>query len=310
MFNISINLKNVGLFILFTVALIIFVVPSIVGAEDISTLPCCAADPDLALYCLDEIALINTTKLTEFESGIWFNYLQCQNSNGDYCDQAVCVNGEKTCSKKPVLYWQELVSCCLGCHTESILSVSGVCEDYTVSCSNTPPLGDKDAPITIVEFSDFQCPFCKRFFDDAYPQIKSEYIDKGLVRLTYRHLPLENLHPNAKKAAEASECANDQGGFWDYHDKLFTEFDNWSGLTSETLIPELSKYATELGLDGQTLTSCLDSDKYTEKVDNDIADATTAGATGTPTFFINGKILVGALPFQTFKTLLDKELQN
>ena len=149
MFNISINLKNVGLFILFTVALIIFVVPSIVGAEDISTLPCCAADPDLALYCLDEIALINTTKLTEFESGIWFNYLQCQNSNGDYCDQAVCVNGEKTCSKKPVLYWQELVSCCLGCHTESILSVSGVCEDYTVSCSDTPPLGDKDIGVDL-----------------------------------------------------------------------------------------------------------------------------------------------------------------
>jgi len=149
MSNISINLKSVGLFMFFAVALIVFVVPGFVGAQVGSGLPCCDADPDTLTYCLNEIASLNTTKLTEFESGIWFNYLQCPNNDGDYCDQAACVGGVKTCSKKPVLYWQELVSCCLGCHTESILSLSGICEDYTVFCSNTPPPGDEDIGVDL-----------------------------------------------------------------------------------------------------------------------------------------------------------------
>jgi protein-disulfide isomerase len=177
-----------------------------------------------------------------------------------------------------------------------------------ISEGTLPALGKKDAKITMVEFSDFQCPFCERFYKETFPQLKKDYIDTGKVKFTFRHLPLD-IHPLAPKAAEASECANDQGKFWEYHDTLFNNFNTWSGLTLDTLDPELQQYAADLGLNAEEFTSCLTSGKYTEKVTKDKTEGQNAGATGTPSFFINGKLLVGAMPYATFKTLLDQELK-
>lgn len=172
-----------------------------------------------------------------------------------------------------------------------------------------PLLGDKNAKLTIVEFSDFQCPYCKRFYDETYEQIKREYVDSGKVRLAYRHMPLV-IHPLAQDAGEASECANEQDSFWQYHDKLFDEFNEWSALGVDTAPQTFVTYAGELGLNTQAFESCLTSNKHDQTVKDDMAAGTTAGATGTPTFFINGKPLVGAHPYATFKKLIDQELQN
>lgn len=169
-----------------------------------------------------------------------------------------------------------------------------------VSLDDDPVLGDENAPVTIVEFSDFECPFCKRFYDQTYEQLKTEYVDTGKAKLVYRDLPLP-MHANAQKAHEAAECADDQGKFWEYHDALF---ENQQSLG----VSSLKGYAEDLGLDTATFNDCLDSGKHADEVKNDLKDANSYGATGTPTFFINGKKLVGAQPYQAFKQVIDAEL--
>ncbi len=169
-----------------------------------------------------------------------------------------------------------------------------------VKYDDAPIRGDKDAKVTIVEFSDFQCPFCERFYTDTLPQIEENYIKTGKVKLAYRHLPL-SFHPQAQKAAEASECSNEQGKFWEYHDKIFEN----QALLSDTIF---SAWAEELGLDAEKFNKCLEDGKYRSKVQKDLNDADTYGATGTPTFFINGKALVGAQPFSTFQQAIEAEL--
>jgi len=177
-----------------------------------------------------------------------------------------------------------------------------------IGAGTLPILGKKNAKVTMIEFSDFQCPFCERFNSDTFQQLKKDYIDTGKVQFSFRHLPLD-IHSLAPIAAEASECANDQDKFWEYHDVLFGKFNDWTTLTLETLPPKLEEYAGTLGLNTSEFSTCLSSGKYTEKVTKDKNDGQAAGATGTPSFFINGKILVGAMPYATFKTLLDQELK-
>lgn len=182
-------------------------------------------------------------------------------------------------------------------------------QKVAVAQGHLPLLGDKNAKVTIVEFSDFQCPFCKRFIDDTWEQLKKEYVDSGKANISFRHLPLVSIHPNAQKAAEASECANEQSKFWEMHDKLFTTQDTWSAQAAETASASFTSYAGELGLNTDQFSTCLTSGKFAEAVTKDSADAAAAGATGTPAFFINGYILVGAQPFANFKTEIDKYLQ-
>lgn len=185
-----------------------------------------------------------------------------------------------------------------------------------VSIDDDPVLGDKNAKVTIIDFSDYECPFCKRYFDQTYEQIKKEYIDTGKVKYVVRDLPL-SFHQNAHKEAQAAECARDQGGdtaYFQYHDEIFKRTtSNGTGLA----LTELSVIATDLGLNGSVLQQCLDSDKYKAEVEKDFADAGKVGANGTPTFFIgkstnNGIIkgtkLVGAQPFSAFKTEIEKHL--
>lgn len=166
-----------------------------------------------------------------------------------------------------------------------------------VATTGRPMRGKPNAPVQIIEFSDFQCPFCFR----AHPivkQVLSTYGDR--VSLVYRHYPLQN-HPNARPAAEASACANEQGRFWEYHDRLFA---NQSRLSDA----DLKWHAAELGLDAGRFNNCFDQRKYQDDVDADIDAAEAVGVSGTPAFFINGRPLSGAQPFESFKRVIDEEL--
>ena len=159
-----------------------------------------------------------------------------------------------------------------------------------------PVLGNEDAPVTIVEFSDYQCPYCSRFRFETLDQIKSAYIDTGKAKFVYRDFPLSSIHPFAQKAAEASECADDQGKFWEYHDALFT---------NQQLLD-----SADLGLNSGDFDSCLDSGKYQQEVQKDFQDAQRAGGQGTPYFVIGNTPLSGAQPFQNFQAAIEAELAN
>ncbi|MBN1205113.1 MAG: thioredoxin domain-containing protein [Myxococcaceae bacterium] len=162
-----------------------------------------------------------------------------------------------------------------------------------------PSKGPDNAPITIVEFSDFQCPYCSKAIASV-DEVMKNY--EGKVKLVFRHFPL-SFHPEAPKAAEASLCAADQNKFWEYHDKLFA---NQGALKVE----ELKKHAADLGLDAARFNECLDSGKKAELVKKDMADGEKAGVTGTPAFFINGVALSGAVPASEFKSIIDAELKK
>jgi protein-disulfide isomerase len=182
-----------------------------------------------------------------------------------------------------------------------------------ISLDDDPIRGDPNAPITIVEFSDFQCPFCARFHTQTLPSILKEYIDAGKVNLVYRDFPLESIHPNALPAAVAAECANEQGKYWEYHDMLFETQNGWSRLSSEAVISTFSEYASEIGLEQEQFDSCLESGKYLEEVQKDLSDGRAYDITGTPGFFIgNDEIgfvkLSGAQPFDSFKQVIDAQL--
>jgi protein-disulfide isomerase len=160
--------------------------------------------------------------------------------------------------------------------------------------------GDKNAPVTIVEFSDYECPFCARFYADAYQQIKSVYIDTGKVKFVYRDFPL-SFHQNAKKAAEAAECAGEQGMYFEMHDKLFE-----NGVSEG--VDSYKKYAMEIGLDQEQFDSCLDSGAMASEVQKDFMDGQKAGVKGTPAFIINGELISGAQPFSVFQETIDSFL--
>lgn len=170
-----------------------------------------------------------------------------------------------------------------------------------VTADDDPVKGDPDAQVTIIEFSDFECPFCKRFYDNTLSQLEEEYIETGKAKLVYRDFPL-SIHPDAQKAAEAAECAEDQGMFWEYHDMLF---ENQQALDTASL----KSYANTLGLDTAEFDSCLDSGKHAQEVKDDFNDGRAAGVSGTPTFFINGQKIVGAQPIDAFRQIIDAELQ-
>jgi protein-disulfide isomerase len=181
-----------------------------------------------------------------------------------------------------------------------------------VSVDDDPSWGPADAPVTIVEFSDFQCPYCGRFATQTLPQIKQAY--EGKILFVFRDFPLSSIHANAEKAAEAAGCANDQGKFWEYHDILYS---NQSALD----VASLKSYASQLGLDTATFDECLDSGAHAQEIQKDVQDGTSYGVNGTPAFFVNGLLVVGALPFADytdssgntqdgFSSIIEKALQE
>ena len=152
---------------------------------------------------------------------------------------------------------------------------SGQPSVVSVSEDDDPVLGNKNAPVTVIEFSDFQCPFCERFYSQTLPLLEQNYISTGKVKLVYRDFPLSSIHPDAQKAAEAAECADEQGKFKEMHDKLF---ENQNSLSTSSL----KSYAAQLGLDAAKFNGCLDSGKYASEVQKDFNDGSAAGVSGTP----------------------------
>jgi protein-disulfide isomerase len=165
-------------------------------------------------------------------------------------------------------------------------------------------LGSPDAPLTIVEYSDFQCPFCRTAALEIVPQIEAEYIATGKAKLVWKQFPIEG--EESVWAAEASECAAEQNAFWEYHDALFL---NRQGIDVGTfVISNLKVIARELGLDAEAFNACLDEDRYSDKVADDYSEGRRRQITGTPTFFVGQTQVVGAKPYSDFKTAIDDEL--
>lgn len=183
-------------------------------------------------------------------------------------------------------------------------------DEFDVSTGNLPILGSDNAKVTIVVFSDFQCPFCKQFVDNSYTQILDTYVKSNKIKFAFRHYPLTSIHANAQKASEAGECANEQNKFWNYHDLLFKKQTEWSPQSTDEAVISFTNYASELGLNINQFQSCLNNDKYKDKVEKDIEDGNKAGVDGTPTLFINGTRLVGAQPFSQIKQLIEKKLNK
>ncbi|MDJ0754567.1 MAG: thioredoxin domain-containing protein [Ardenticatenaceae bacterium] len=166
-------------------------------------------------------------------------------------------------------------------------------------------IGEPNAPVVVVEYTDFQCPYCGRHFAQTFPRLKEEYIDKGLVRYVFKDFPLD-FHLQAGRASEAARCANEQDAFLEMHSALFERQGEWSGQDN---VDELFvSYAADLNLDQEAFTTCLESGKYAELVQADLAEGTSFGINGTPTFFVNGTRLVGAVPFENFVQLIESQL--
>jgi protein-disulfide isomerase len=159
------------------------------------------------------------------------------------------------------------------------------------------------APVTIVEFSDFQCSFCRKFWSDTLPKLKESYVKQGRVRIIYRHFAI--LGKFSEQAAMAADCAGEQGKFWEYHDQLFA---NQGGLAFTQ--SKLEQYARALGIKAANFNRCLTSEKYRKKVEGETAVAASLGARGTPTFFVNERLMVGAQPFKVFQNVINEELKS
>ena len=163
-----------------------------------------------------------------------------------------------------------------------------------------PSVGAQSASVTLVEFSDFQCPFCRQVVP-TLKKVQETYGDK--VRVVWKDFPLTQIHPQAFKAGEAAHCAGDQGKFWEYHDRLFA--------SQEALQPnDLKKHAADLGLNAATFATCLDSSKYGERVRDGVAEGSRLGVNSTPTIYVNGRMLSGAQPYETFASVIDEELSR
>lgn len=176
-----------------------------------------------------------------------------------------------------------------------------------------PFMGSADAPITMIEFSDYQCPFCRSFFNDTLPLIKENYIDKGLIKFVYRDMPLVSLgHTDATPAANAAECAREQGGdktYFAYHDKIF-DGENKLGFGTVNIQEEsLYSYAKELNLDEGKFRECQEGQKYYEEINKDFLAGRAVGIKGTPTFIINGQMLVGAQDYSLFEQVFNEILK-
>ena len=183
----------------------------------------------------------------------------------------------------------------------------------SISLDDDPVKGNPDAPITIVEFSDFQCPFCAKFHSTTFPQLEANYIDSGKVKFVYRDFPIQSIHPNAVPAAFAAECADEQGMFWEYHDLVFENQKKWQGLSGNRMVDTFEQYALELGLNTSDFNTCFESGKYVDEVAKDLQDGVSYGITGTPGFFVGNAELgyvkmIGAQPYAAFQKVIEDQI--
>ncbi len=188
-------------------------------------------------------------------------------------------------------------------------------EPIKISMDDDPIIGNPDAPITIVEFSDFQCPFCARFHTQTLPSLLEEYIEQDKVKIVFRDFPIQSIHPNALPASIAAECANDQNKFREMHDILFEKQNSWNRLEVNDALSLFSQYASNMQLDQAVFDACLTSGKHIPEIQNDLNDGRDYGVSGTPGFFVgNDQIgfveLKGAQPFESFKKVIDAQLNS
>lgn len=158
--------------------------------------------------------------------------------------------------------------------------------------------GDPDAPVTIVEYGDYECPFCKRFHDTVLPQIEKEFIETGKAKYIFKDFPLVRYHPHAQKASEAALCSGNQGKFWEMHDILYN---NQHRLD----VNSIKGYAGNIGLDIEQFNACLDSGQMAFKVGQNAAEGRSVGVSGTPSFYINGQVFSGVLPIENWRQLIE-----
>ena len=173
--------------------------------------------------------------------------------------------------------------------------------------SESYSVGDPNAPVTIIEYTDFQCPFCSRHFQNTYGEIKKNFIDTGQVYYIFKDFPLTNIHPQAVKAAEAARCAGDQDAYLAMHEKLFNTQGEWQGRSDAVSL--FSTYAADLGLDGDTFDSCLANGEHEAAVYRDLEEGSKLGVNGTPAFFINEHSMSGAQPYSIFEQAINQFLE-
>ncbi len=198
-----------------------------------------------------------------------------------------------------IVYLCVLALLLTGC---SAVEKNDIDKTMNITFNDYATLGDPNAPVTLIEFSDYQCPFCKKFTTEIFPTIKEAYIDTGKVRFVFRDFPLE-IHDLAKEAALAARCAGEQGQYFAYHDILF---ENSEEISTENL----KAWAAELGLDTDLFSTCLNDPEQMKDLETDIAEAKELGVSGTPSFLINEHFITGAQPFAAFKLLIEAELDN
>ncbi|MFQ3632412.1 thioredoxin domain-containing protein [Roseiflexus sp.] len=171
--------------------------------------------------------------------------------------------------------------------------------------------GDPDAPIVVVEFSDFQCPFCASFSREVRPLIEERYVSAGKVRFVYRDFPLMSIHPGALLAAHVANCAGEQGAFWQMHNRIFAGMERreWGSGNADDFRTFL-RYADELNIDAAQVQQCVESNRYSARIQSDILEGQQAGVRSTPSFLINGQLLVGAQPFEVWERILETILNS
>jgi protein-disulfide isomerase len=193
----------------------------------------------------------------------------------------------------------------------------GLAEEGTLAAAYVPPepslenvnaIGDPDAPVTIIEYTDYQCPFCSRHFEQTFTKIKEKYVDSGQVYYVFKDFPLSNIHPQAILAAEAARCAGDQGEYLAMHDRLFQEQSAWNNNADAANL--FNEFAEDIGLNAETFAGCLSSEVHREAVLADLEEGTNQGITGTPAFIINGHSLSGAQPYAIFEQAIEQFLNE
>jgi protein-disulfide isomerase len=175
-----------------------------------------------------------------------------------------------------------------------------------VSAGNYPIKGNSNAKVTVIEFADFRCPFCEQWFQNVEPNLIKDYVDTGKIKFTFRNYAF--LGPASTLAAEAGECANDQGQFWAFHDYMYQHQPDESD-TSMYTNDNLSQIAGNLGMDSSQFATCLSSKDTSDKVAKDLSEGSAAGVSGTPTTFVNGVAIVGAVPYTQIKQAIDADLK-
>lgn len=169
--------------------------------------------------------------------------------------------------------------------------------DMDTLAADAPYKGDSDAPVTIVEWSDFRCPFCQRFYEETLPQIEENYIETGQVKFVYRHFPVVG----GEQEALATACADEQGLFWEVHDEIYDNFDQYS-------VDDLMGWVADFGGDQAEFDECMESDRPAQVVQNDQQLGITVGVQGTPGFVINGEVVSGAQPYNVFEQVIEASL--